>query len=780
MNYPGGKGGVFHKLINLMPPHEVYIETHLGGGAIMRNKARAKRNIGIEIDPHVIELWYQNKQIDFELIHDDAIRYLKNYQFTGKELIYCDPPYLRETRKKRARLYKYDYTIDQHIELLELIKSLPCMVMISGYESALYKESLKEWHTHIYKVGCHHGIAIEWVWMNYPLPVQLHDYRYLGNTFRERERIKEKSKRWKRRYQSMPILERQALLAALHSDKQENDTMPQMTMKRLSVGAFPLMWAIIDKLDLKTILSKHLKEHGNEKISTVDSLVMILFNIVTGRRPMYELSEWVSNIHPQCFGFDEIDSAIFNDDRFGRATQKIYEADRATIITEVLLNTIAKFDINLEQLHNDSTTVKAYGDMPGKTKTGLELKRGNSKDHRPDLKQLVYTLTISADGAIPIHYKTYPGNRTDDTTHIETWNTLKKITQRSDFLYVADCKVCTKKQLAYIKSNHGKVITIMPETWGEGEEFKNELRKQSKEKKEILRRPVPGIGDEMEYFSVFSGDHYTKQEGYKIHWILSSEKKKRDLESREKALVKTERDLSNLLSKLNKRKLKTKDEIEEKCISILNKRNVKRFFEFTIEEVKEKERVQVGRGRPGPKTKYEERITPIYSLSWERKKQVLKSERNVDGVFPLLSTDTKITAKEALVAYKYQPRLEKRFEQLKNVLLAAPMLFKKIERIEGIMFMFFLGLLVQALIEREVRKSMKKEDIEKIFIYPEDRPAAAPTTSVILDRFENVSVYHLINNGKITNIFKDELTEIQKTILSLLNIQSEKYWLNKI
>jgi len=507
---------------------------------------------------------------------------------------------------------------------------------------------------------------------------------------------------------------------------------------------------------------------------------MILFNIVTGRRPMYDLSNWVSNIHPQCFGFDEIDSAIFNDDRFGRAIQKIYEADRATIMTDIVLNAIAKFDINLEQLHNDSTTVKAYGDIPGKTKTGLELKRGNSKDHRPDLKQLVYTLTISADGAIPIHYKTYSGNRTDDTTHIETWNTLQTITQRSDFLYVADCKVCTKKQLKHITSNHGKVITIMPKTWGEVEEFKNELRKQGKEKKEILRRPIPGIFDGTEYFYVYSGDHHTKQEGYKIHWIFSSEKKKRDLQSREKALAKADRELDKLLPKVNTRKLKARDEIEEKCVSILNKRNVKRFFEYTIEEVTEKEIVQVGRGRPGPNTKYEERINTIYSLSWNRKKKELKSERKVDGIFPLLSTDTKITAKEALVAYKYQPRLEKRFEQLKDVLLAAPLLFKKIERVEGIMFMFFLGLLVQALIEREVRKSMKQKDIEKIFIYPEDRPAVAPTTSVILDRFENVSVYHLIKDEKITEIFKDELTEIQKTILSLLNIQPEKYWLNKI
>jgi DNA adenine methylase len=222
MNYPGGKGGVFHKLINLMPPHEVYIETHLGGGAIMRNKRRARRNIGIEIDSQIIQLWCQNKQIDFELIHDDAINFLKGYRFTGTELIYCDPPYLRETRKKRSRLYQYDYTKDQHIELLEVIKSLPCMVMISGYESALYREFLKGWHTHFYKVGCQHGIAIEWAWMNYPPPVELHDYRYLGNNFRERERIKKKTKRWVGRLKSMPALERQALLAALHSVKQNN------------------------------------------------------------------------------------------------------------------------------------------------------------------------------------------------------------------------------------------------------------------------------------------------------------------------------------------------------------------------------------------------------------------------------------------------------------------------------------------------------------------------------------------------------------------------------
>ena len=190
MNYPGGKGGVFQKIINLMPPHEVYIESHLGGGAVMRNKRAARRNIGIEIDPEVVEMWEKMSPVGFELAHDDAIHYLKKYRFTGEELVYCDPPYLRETRKKDERLYRYDYSHEQHRELIEVLKSLSCMVMISGYESALYKELLKGWDTHRFQAACHHGVATEWLWMNYSAPVELHDYRYLGNAFRERERIK--------------------------------------------------------------------------------------------------------------------------------------------------------------------------------------------------------------------------------------------------------------------------------------------------------------------------------------------------------------------------------------------------------------------------------------------------------------------------------------------------------------------------------------------------------------------------------------------------------------
>lgn len=221
MKYLGGKGQTFQKLINLMPPHDVYIETHLGGGAVIRNKRPAKRNIGLEIDAKVIEMWSEEEKRGLEIVQADAVNYLKSYKFTDNDLIYCDPPYLRETRRRKRKFYKFEYSFEQHVELLEVIKTLPCMVMISGYESDLYKEMLKGWHIHTFQAKTSMGVATEWLWMNYPAPSQLHDYRFLGDNFRQRERLKKKKENWLSRLKSMPVLERQALLFALQSMKEK-------------------------------------------------------------------------------------------------------------------------------------------------------------------------------------------------------------------------------------------------------------------------------------------------------------------------------------------------------------------------------------------------------------------------------------------------------------------------------------------------------------------------------------------------------------------------------
>ncbi|MES9892600.1 MAG: DNA adenine methylase [Candidatus Thiodiazotropha sp.] len=180
----------------------------------MRFKKPAEINIGIELDKDVLDAWPKTGQI--QLIHSDAINYLAAYPFIGDEFIYVDPPYLSYTRQSDRAPYKIDYSEEQHIALLEMLSTIPCNVMISGYCSPLYERHLAEWRVQSFVVRTRSGAeAEEFIWMNYPAPVELHDYSYLGETFRERERIRRRIERWRARLESLPPLERNALLSAL-------------------------------------------------------------------------------------------------------------------------------------------------------------------------------------------------------------------------------------------------------------------------------------------------------------------------------------------------------------------------------------------------------------------------------------------------------------------------------------------------------------------------------------------------------------------------------------
>ncbi len=549
------------------------------------------------------------------------------------------------------------------------------------------------------------------------------------------------------------------------------------TLVRRYVGEIPILKTVARKLGFRDLLARHLPTHGNEKVSAVDTLMVMVYNIACGRQPVYELEHWATKLGQEVVPGNGAGHHLFNDDRCGRALDKLHLVDMATLVTETAIQTVRIEQVALDQIHNDSTTVKAYGRYPGTTRNGFFLAHGHSKDHRDDLKQFLYSLTISADGGLPIHFKTYPGNRTDDTTHIETWTTLAGIVGRPDFTYVADCKVCTDPQLSHIVANGGRVVTIMPNTWKESAEFKDRLRNHVLSRQVILRQKVESHEDVVETFSCFKSEEYTHKRGYRLHWIHSTEKRKRDRQTREAAIRKIEEHLSELNGKLNTRLLKSRTQIEARLNAALSANEASRFMQVSLEETCTTMRKQQGRGRPGPKTKTTECTKRLYVLKWNRDLEAMKKELRVDGIFPLLCTDTTMSAKQVLQAYKYQPNLEKRFSQYKSVLNAAPLLFKKIQRVEAITYLYFLALILQAVIERQVRSKMKEEAIEALPIYPEDRLAHHPTTAKILALFRDVSAYTVHRKAGPKDAYRDNLTAPQKKVLNLVGISEEKYWL---
>lgn len=219
LTYMGAKSGAgsYQAVIANMPPHDTYIETHLGSGIIMRRKPAALRSIGLEIDPETIAKFGNVEGA--ELHNVDCITFLRTFDFAtaGRVLVYADPPYVTATRGRvRHQRYRFDYTDADHVELVDVLGSLPASVMISGYPSALYDKLLPapRWRSLSYQVGTRGGPRTETLWMNYAADAA-HWADHAGVDFTDRQRIKRKAARWQRNYRELSAGERMAVLAAI-------------------------------------------------------------------------------------------------------------------------------------------------------------------------------------------------------------------------------------------------------------------------------------------------------------------------------------------------------------------------------------------------------------------------------------------------------------------------------------------------------------------------------------------------------------------------------------
>lgn len=225
-SYPGGKGSsaALPQLLNLMPPHDIYVEPFLGSGRILRHKAPALRaSIGMETNPTLCALWRSVAPPDVRIVEGNALELLpellSQLQRHGADpqriLVYCDPPYLMHVRKSPQPLYHTEWTAADHIAFLMMVASLRCQVMVSHLPCPEYSEALAPWHTVTFRNTTRRGSQVEQVWCNFPPPVQLHQYDHVGTSFRDRERIKRQMAILSRRFKALPPSARIAALQML-------------------------------------------------------------------------------------------------------------------------------------------------------------------------------------------------------------------------------------------------------------------------------------------------------------------------------------------------------------------------------------------------------------------------------------------------------------------------------------------------------------------------------------------------------------------------------------
>ena len=535
--------------------------------------------------------------------------------------------------------------------------------------------------------------------------------------------------------------------------KQEN-----LQLKKFKIEVFPLIESAVDQLGLRPLLMDAL---GHER--HVEAALALVKNVLTARSALYRIKDWAADIDPALIG-----NADFNDDVLGRTLDKLFAADRASLQSKVTVAAVKKFSIDVSTIHNDSTSVSLFGNYAVQDRKAVKLKRGHSKDHRPDLKQLIFSLSVAADGAVPIHFKNYDGNITDDTTHQESWTTLRGILAKSDFLYVADSKLCTEDNMRYIDTNQGSFITIVPRTRAETVEFSKEAYQGNVRWKELWRKGNSRIKMEVDRYEV-AEDFYQLREGYRLFWYRSSQKIKRDEESRNE-LIDVALEKLELLQNQKKRGPKTKKALEKSALSILTKYKATDWINTEIKVVDDVSFKKTSRGKPGADATFTRVVTKKYQLIIRRNPEGIARSQVMDGVFPL-TTNTKLDALEVLKHYKYQPYLEKRFSLFKSVCEVAPVYLKSNRRIEALMFIYFIAMLLAALIERRLRQEMEANGVKSLKSLPEDRSSSTPTWEQLVRLFDGFARHDLLQAQKLVKTFNDKTTEVQKQILGLLRFR---------
>jgi len=546
------------------------------------------------------------------------------------------------------------------------------------------------------------------------------------------------------------------------------------------LGPLPIINRFLDRLGLDQILEKYVPTNDRRaKLPYSQGLGILLRSILVEREPIYRQQEVVEGFAPSAFRIPEGALKNISDDQIGRALDRLFNADRGSLLTACMVNAVREFKVSLKELHNDSTSIRLFGQYSqakGRTIRGRKapwITYGHSKDHRPDLKQILYILTTNTDGGIPVQFRCENGNTNDAITHVETWKTLRDLYGGPDFLYVADSKLCALDNMQTIDGMGGRFVTVLPRTRLEDRYFRKRVQENEIPWETVWDKPNPrkkkyGPRDVWKVHR----DPIPSQEVWPITWVYSNLLALHQGRRREENIHAASGELSKLRQKLtgSRPRIKTKFAANQKVQAILSHFRVKEFVKVKVLEYEDPEYKQETPGRPGPETRYLREVHQRITIRFEVDEEAVQKEKKSDGMYPLLTNDKTLTPRQVLEAHKRQPKIERRFQDLKSVFEIAPVFLKNEGRIEALFFLYFLVLLVESLIEREIRQAMAREGIDQLPLYPEARKCKRPSASRILELFTLAQRVILEDRSGERQVFEHSFTDLQVQILNLLGV----------
>ena len=543
-----------------------------------------------------------------------------------------------------------------------------------------------------------------------------------------------------------------------------------------TVGGLPVVQAFLEELGFAKIVDEIVPWEGDVPLGTLVEILMC--NRMLAPMPLFRVAEWAEEA---CVtDYYGVSAEQLNDDRLGRALERLNKHGQA-VQAMLVANAVKRFKLDVSRIHYDISNVELFGAYMRQLEdeataaeeevssgsggeaapaSGPKPMYGRTKSGRKNVKQIQFGINVTRDGAVPVGHLSLDGNAAEAKTHLENLKLLDNLLPHSRRLYTADSKLDTPENLLAIAANKGQFLcagVFQPHLKKEYRRLarKKELKTvdycpKSKAHLPADQRPQYKVAEVPAHLEG-TVDARPVRLRYRLIYVWSEAKAEQETKTGLRHIAKIQEVFEKTERNLNKYSLTTQGAIVKRLEGARNRYAEGDVFEY-----------QLTKQRGGK-----------FSLTWKIDQAALRARKEVEGVYLLKTNLPKKDhpASEVLREYKEQIHVERRIRDLKGPLAVAPMYLEKPERMGGLLQILMWSLMVLALMERAVRRSLKGKPMYGL--YPENRPCSAPTAKTILDRFSALCIVIVKERGERTRRLAD-LTSVQRTLLRYMGIPPDR------
>src|SRR5262245_12754026 len=519
-------------------------------------------------------------------------------------------------------------------------------------------------------------------------------------------------------------------------------------------GALPVITECLDRLQVADHINGLVPWEGEVPLGTV--VEVLICNRLLNPKALFRVDEWAQTAAvTDYFG---LEAGQLNDDRLGRALERLaVHADK--VQAALVLAAIRQFQLDVTQVHYDITDVELFGayaiEVPeGKTPPTPLPAYGRTKSGRKNVKQIQVGVNVAGDGGVPLSHLPLDGNVAEAPTHLENLRRLRTLLPKQKLLYIADSKLDTPENLLTVTAHGGQFLcggAFAPQLKQLYLKHREKLQRVKYHPKSQERLP-PEERDEYQAFELHDRlvgevEGRTVRLNYRLIFVWSEAKARQEAATRERHQAKIRAEFEAVARNLNRYTLKTEEVVRRRLEAARAKYDEGAYFVYEL--------TKDCRGQ--------------LHLKWQLDEKALAERQLLEGVYVLKTNLPKrgYGLAKTLAKYKEQIQVERRLHHLKGPLAVAPMFLKNPERIAGLLCILIWALLVLALMERQVRRSLKGKALYGL--YPEQRPSPAPTGPALLECFQTLCIVIMIDHGS-TQRRLAQPTDIQQKLLRLLGI----------